>query len=208
MSNPNPKISRITPITWRTVLWMSYNGVRHRAGRSFLTFLSITMAVAFLGYVLVSDAIAQNMARALKQAVAAADSGPPLIWVVLISLGVCVCGIANAMLMSVTERFREIATLKCLGALDSVVLRVYLLEALGQGLLGAVAGTVCGILLAFVIGWLTFGNPMLAHLPWLAMAKAVGWCLVVGIVLAVAGASYPTFLAARMAPVDAMRAKF
>jgi ABC-type antimicrobial peptide transport system permease subunit len=204
MKPTTKKIDRITPISWRTVLWMSFNGVRHRAGRSLLTFLSITMAVAFLGYVLVNDAIGQQM----RAADAAAPEGPPLIWVVIISLGVCVCGIANAMLMSVTERFREIATLKCLGALDTVVLRVYLLEALGQGLLGAVAGTVAGILLACVIGWFTYGGALGLALPWAAVGKASLWCFLVGISLAVAGAAYPTFLAAKMAPVEAMRAKF
>ena len=210
MSAAEKKIDRITPISWRTVLWMSYNGVRHRAGRSLLTFLSITMAVAFLGYVLVDDAIGHQMkpvAAAVGGAANAAE-GPPLIWVVMISLGVCICGIANAMLMSVTERFREIATLKCLGALDSVVLRVYLLEALGQGVLGAIGGTVSGVLLACTIGWFSYGGALGMALPWAAMGKASLWCMLVGISLAVAGAAYPTFLAARMAPVEAMRAKF
>jgi len=200
------KIDRIKPIGWRTVLWMSYNGVRHRAGRSFLTFLSIVMAVAFLGYVLIADAISVQM-KVVVGGEPGAD-GPPLMWVVVISLGVCVCGIANAMLMSVTERFREIATLKCLGALNSVVLRVYLLEALGQGLLGAFFGTLFGILLACIIGWISFGSDLGLGLPWLPILKTTGWCLLTGIVLSVLGALYPTALAAKMAPIDAMRAKF
>lgn len=199
-----PKIQKIKPIGWRTVFWMASNGVRHRAGRSLLTFLSITMAVAFLGYVLLSNAITQQVMGKTE----AATDGPPLIWVVIISLGVCICGIANAMLMSVTERFREIATLKCLGALDSVVLRVYLLEALGQGLLGAIGGTIFGILLALVVGWSSYGSSLGFALPWLGILKTAGWCTLTGIVLAVLGALYPTTLAARMAPVDAMRAKF
>ncbi|MEI7766300.1 MAG: FtsX-like permease family protein [Phycisphaerae bacterium] len=199
----NEKVQRIAPIGWRTVLWMSFNGVRHRAGRSVLTLLSITMAVAFLGYVLLSDALTKHMHDASQT-----ESGPPLIWVVAISLGVCVCGIANAMLMSVTERFREIATLKCLGALDSVILRVYLLEALGQGLFGAILGTIFGLLLACVGGWVTYGSALGLNLPWYAVLTTTGWCSMTGIVLAVMGAMYPTILAAKMAPVQAMRAKF
>jgi len=207
MSEKLPKIGRIQPISWRTVAWMSFNGVRHRAGRSMLTFLSIVMAVAFLGYVLVDAGIGVKM-KAVETGAEVIDTGPPLIWVVMISLGVCICGIANAMLMSVTERFREIATLKCLGALDSVVLRVYMLEALGQGLLGAVIGAIVGVLLALTIGWISYGSQLGFGLPWLAILKALGWCTLTGISLAVLGAAYPTFLAAKMAPVEAMRAKF
>ena len=44
-----------------------------------------------------------------------------MLWLILVSMVVCAVGIANAMLMSVTERFREIATLKCLGALDGTI---------------------------------------------------------------------------------------
>ena len=195
---------------------MSFNGVRHRAGRSFLTFLSITMAVAFLGYVLLGDALAAHVATQHPSSTPALTvptasdipAGPPLIWVVTISLGVCVCGIANAMLMSVTERFREIATLKCLGAIDSVVIRVYLLEALGQGLVGAIFGNLVGILLALVVGWLTYGSRLGFALPWISLLTTSAWCLLTGISLAVLGALYPTLLAAKMAPVAAMRAKF
>jgi putative ABC transport system permease protein len=46
-------------------------------------------------------------------------------WIIILSLLVCVVGIVNAQLMAVTERFREIGTMKCLGALDRFVLRLF-----------------------------------------------------------------------------------
>jgi ABC-type antimicrobial peptide transport system permease subunit len=49
------------------------------------------------------------------------------IWIGIISLLVTVIGIANAMLMSVTERFREIGTMKCLGALSSFVTQMFVM---------------------------------------------------------------------------------
>jgi len=52
----------------------------------------------------------------------------------ILSLLVCAVGIVNAQLMAVTERFREIGTMKCLGALDRFVLRLFILEAGMQGL--------------------------------------------------------------------------
>ena len=51
-----------------------------------------------------------------------AGSSPKQRWIVILSLLVCVVGIVNAQLMAVTERFREIGTMKCLGALDRFIL--------------------------------------------------------------------------------------
>src|SRR5262249_9292677 len=48
------------------------------------------------------------------------------IWLVVMSLVVCTVGISNSMLMSVTERFKEIGTMKCLGALDSFIVKLFL----------------------------------------------------------------------------------
>ena len=45
------------------------------------------------------------------------------------SLLVCTVGITNSMLMAVTERFKEIGTMKCLGALDSFVVVLFMLES-------------------------------------------------------------------------------
>ncbi len=55
-------------------------------------------------------------------------------WIIVISLLVTIIGISNAMLMSVTERFREIGTMKCLGALSNFVRRMFLIESALAGL--------------------------------------------------------------------------
>jgi len=137
------------------------------------------------------------------------------VWLVALSLMVCVVGITNAMLMSVTERFREIGTMKCLGALDIFVVKLFLIESALQGVAGSVAGAVIGFLLAFVRALFTFhtkdpesGNsywlalqffPGLTLLAWLAIALGVG------IALSIVAAIYPAIRAARMEPVQAMR---
>jgi putative ABC transport system permease protein len=61
-----------------------------------------------------------------------------------------VVGIVNAQLMAVTERFREIGTMKCLGALDRFILRLFLLEAGMQGVVGAMAGAMMGAMFSLV----------------------------------------------------------
>merc|ERR1712098_155893 len=65
-------------------------------------------------------------------------------WLIIMSLIVCVVGITNSMLMSVTERFREIGTMKCLGALDHFVVILFLLESGFQGFAGALVGALIG----------------------------------------------------------------
>jgi hypothetical protein len=139
------------------------------------------------------------------------------LWLVILSLLVCLVGITNAMLMSVTERFREIGTMKCLGALDSFIVKLFLIESSLQGIVGSLLGAIIGFGLAFTRAAFTFKAVDLgsgeAH--WLALEFFPGlplflWmivAIVVGILLSVAAAIYPAMRAAKMAPVDAMRAE-
>ncbi len=126
-------------------------------------------------------------------------------WLIIISFVVCVVGVANAMLMSVTERFREIATMKCLGALDSVIMIMFVMESSLQGLAGGVVGIVVGLILGVTRSLWGFGTLALVNLPGLILLVAAGVCLVAGVVLAAMAAVYPAWVAARLAPMEAMR---
>ena len=118
---------------------------------------------------------------------------------------VCAVGIANAMLMSVTERFREIGTMKCLGALDSFIMIIFVMESSLQGLAGGLIGIVLGTILGLVRSLWEFGGLALANLPALVLLMSAGACLVAGVVLAAMAAVYPAWVAARLAPMEAMR---
>ena len=61
------------------------------------------------------------------------------------ALLVCFVGIMNSMLMSVTERFKEIGTMKCLGALDRFIVTLFFIEAGLMGLIASAAGLVSGL---------------------------------------------------------------
>jgi len=112
----------------------------------------------------------------------------------------------NTMYMSVTERYREIGTLKCLGALDSFVVRLFLLESVFIGAVGSALGALGGFLLTlFQIGvTLEFGL-IGAGQVMRTLAQTGPPAFAGGTALTVLAAIYPTIAAARMKPVDAMR---
>jgi putative ABC transport system permease protein len=118
---------------------------------------------------------------------------------------VCVVGIVNAQLMAVTERFREIGTMKCLGALDRFILRLFFLEAGLQGVIGAAVGALFGCGCALLSAWLRYGSTAIWQLSWTGVLSSLVFALVVGCLLSIVGVFYPALVAARMQPVEAMR---
>jgi putative ABC transport system permease protein len=126
-------------------------------------------------------------------------------WLVLVSMVVCLVGIANAMLMTVTERFREIATLKCLGALDGYIMLTFVLEACMLGVVGGVAGSLLGTLIGTGRMLAEFGAFVWRALPAAALFGAAATAVVAGVILAALAAVYPSLKAARLAPMEAMR---
>jgi hypothetical protein len=216
------QIHRQVVLPWGKSIAIAFNSIRVRFFRSLITTMSLVLAVSFLSFVSVNTNVANGLLStgdpALRQALirsgydlqpedTRADSSPKQRWIVILSLLVCVVGIVNAQLMAVTERFREIGTMKCLGALDRFVLRLFLLEASMQGLVGAGLGALAGALFALLSNAARFGaQAVTTPVPGdilLSVAIATG----VGCLLSVLGVLYPAFVAARMQPVEAMRAE-
>lgn len=213
-------VHRQVVLPWAKSLEIAYNSIRVRFFRSLITTMSLVLAVSFLSFVSVSTDVANGLLAtgdpALRQALirsgydlgpedATADSSPKQRWIVVLSLLVCVVGIVNAQLMAVTERFREIGTMKCLGALDRFILRLFLLEACMQGLAGAAIGALAGALFALAGNAVSYGLQALSSSSAAEVAASLGLALAVGCLLSVVGVLYPAFVAARMQPVEAMR---
>jgi len=118
--------------------------------------------------------------------------------VAVISLVVGSIGIANIMLVSVTERTREIGIMKAVGAQNTDVLQLFLVEAVVLGVVGSLAGIVLGVLGAFAA----------TEYVGLAMTFPVEWAgiaVVVGILVGVVAGIYPAWSAARTDPIEALR---
>ena len=205
---------------------ISLKGMSTRFGRSLLTVSLIVLAITFLVYILTSAAIVASLVHlndpqinivlqrlgveleemgAQTERSLFAQISYKQYWLIVLSLMVCVVGITNAMLMSVTERFREIGTMKCLGALDSFIVKLFLLESSFQGVIGTATGIVLGVLLAILHALAVYGSVSLKVFPGSSVLTIAGISLFVGTCLSIMGAILPAVRAARMEPVVAMR---
>ncbi|KHL12071.1 putative ABC transport system permease protein [Mumia flava] len=118
--------------------------------------------------------------------------------VAAISLLVGGIGVMNIMLVSVTERIREIGLRKALGATPAVIGRQFLVEASILGLTGGVVGVVIGMVGAWVLPSLI---DQAVSLSVLATLAALATSLALGIGFGV----YPASRAARLTPIEALR---
>ena len=117
-----------------------------------------------------------------------------------ISLLVGGIGVMNIMLVSVTERIREIGLRKALGATPSLIRRQFLVEASVLGLAGGVTGAGLG-----VVGAVTL--PHVINSPIAISGAAIAGAVVVSIAIGLAFGVYPASRAARLAPIDALRSE-
>jgi len=117
-----------------------------------------------------------------------------------ISLLVGGIGVMNIMLVSVTERIREIGLRKALGATPAVIRRQFLVEASALGFAGGVAGAALGLVGALVIP--DFVSNKIA-ISWPATAGAIVVAMGIGVIFGV----YPASRAARLTPIEALRSE-
>ncbi|MBE83598.1 MAG: hypothetical protein CME21_13635 [Gemmatimonadetes bacterium] len=200
---------------------ISFNSVKIRFGRSLITVSGIVLAIAFLMSIWVNTDIIDGLKEANESKInlilqqqgidtdpdsaAAMQEKSKNNWLVVLSLLVCLVGITNAMLMSVTERFREIGTMKCMGALDGFIIKLFLLESSFMGTAGTILGVIVGLLLSIGLSSLSYGSAMFAYVKWAGVGQSAVQSILIGSILSLLGGIIPAYRAAKMEPVDAMR---
>ncbi len=216
-------IQRQISLPWKDAARISIRNVTLRLGRAAITGAGVVLGIAFLmsvwtGKVITDGLEAEQAKSAFSISQAEGETAPGLeeveqekqsraarqAWLVVMSLLVCGVGITNSMLMSVTERFREIGTMKCLGALDSFIVRLFLIESVVLGFLGSVVGAILGHVIMLIVFMVREGGSVVAKMNWVHMGLYFLVAIVLGCILAFIAAVAPAVRAAQMPPAAAL----
>jgi len=196
---PNARVGirRQTQLPLNIVIGITMNGIRIRLARSMVTASGIMLSIAFFAYVVTNLRTTPDMST---------DEMARQWWLVFMSGLVTLVGITNSMLMSVTERFREIGTMKCLGALDSFVVALFFIEAVFMGTLSSIVGWLVGFLVAvlthlFNLGW----DKTWSHISLATFGIVFGCSIGFGIFVTLIASIVPALQAAKMPAAAALR---
>jgi len=182
-------------------LRLGYDQIVRRRDRAFINVASISLGIAFLSTLLLTDSFYRTYSL---------QGGAPLgvetyqYWLMFVALIVTTVGITNAMLIAVYERYREIGTMKCIGAMDRHILLLFLVEALIQGGIGGVAGYILGIGGALLSTGFTTGFDIILKVPLMEMITYFGGSVILSMILSVLATIYPAYRAAKLNPVEAL----
>jgi ABC-type lipoprotein release transport system permease subunit len=125
-------------------------------------------------------------------------------------------GVINTMMMSISERTREVGTLRAIGAQRSEIMKIFMSEAFVIGAIGAVAGVVLGLIVSVILPYLTSstagggaggfaGAALTSSLNTSVTTGDVILTLGLGIIVGTLAGVYPAWRASSMDPVEALR---
>lgn len=209
----------------------AFKSIRIRIGRMIIVLLGVASAIAFMTMLFCMATFTGKAepapgVAAKAPAAAVVTDNPALVmetlggetidssevarafrpWWLVIAFAISIAGITNAVLMSVTERIKEIGTLQCLGAMSYHIVEIFLFETAFIGLLGGIVGSLAGIGLAV-------GNLLISGAQDAGMRIPSVWVLcgtfaagvLFSIVMCLVASVAPVIVAARIEPADAMR---
>lgn len=139
-----------------------------------------------------SDSLAQMLIDNIKYVTMAATI------IGAITLFGAAIGLMNIMLVSVTERTKEIGTRKALGATSNIIRNQFLIEAIVICQLGGIVGIILGVIVGNITSMFTGGAFII---PWLWIFSGASLCIVVGL----ASGLFPAAKAAKLDPIEALR---
>ena len=187
--------------TIRDAIRLGYDYVKRRLDRAVINIASVALAISFLSSLLLTDTFYQtySMIEGVSLSVETYQY-----WLVFVALAVSIVGITNAMLIAVYERYNEIGTMKCIGALDKHILMLFVVEAVIQGFFGGVIGFGFGVVAALISTSFTTGLGIILKVPLSNLTLFSGEIILLSLVLSVVATLYPAWRASRLNPVEAL----
>lgn len=178
---------------------LSVSDMMARGPRSMLTLASIILSIAFFVTVLTN--------AVLTKIIIGQGTETQTYYLIVAALAVIVCGVSitNAMIMSATERFKEIGTLKCLGALDQHIVLIFLIEGFVLGILGGSVGSLVGLAAGSMASGVQFGLEKILLFQTTDMLYLLGSGIGLALVLTGVSSIYPVYFAAHLSPTEAFR---
>jgi putative ABC transport system permease protein len=207
------KGQRIVQLPLRKAFAIALQSIRVRFWRSMITAAGVMLGIAFLGATFGQMIIASHTPvvntgiSEQAAAIQAQEQSMRQWWLVSMSLIVCTVGIANSMLMSVTERFKEIGTMKCLGALDMFIVKLFLLEAGFLGIIASFIGYIVGFTGGVLVQLFQVGPKVWERLPLGEVVFYFFAAMLAGTVLTVLATIFPAMKAAQLPPAAALRSE-
>lgn len=190
----------------------SLESIRSRFSRALITMASIILGISFLSFLLTTG----RLVAAMYQEESGVFVQTYQIWMAIIAMLICSVGIVNTMLMSVTERYKEIGTMKCLGAMSSHVIEIFMIEAFLLGLIGGSIGAATGWGIATLWQYFSQANPEAifnAVRLWMEFKLDDPLVLLsnplvdigLGVFIALISSLVPAYFASKLSPTEALR---
>lgn len=181
---------------------LGYDYIKRRFNRTIINMASISLSIAFLSTLLLTDAFYRAYALAGGERLGVETYQ---YWLMFVALAVSVVGITNAMLIAVYERYREIGTMKCLGALDRHIVLLFLVESFYQGLVGGLVGFSLGLASAIIITGFGAGFDIVLYAPRVSLLTIFVGSVSLAMALSMVATLYPAWRASQLNPVEALR---
>jgi len=181
-------------------------GIRLRLGRMLLVLAGVAVAIAFTNVLLITNFLFDRLPSETLTGGQGLTQAPVFrfLWVG-VALLICTAGTLNAIVMSVTERIKEIGTLKCLGSRNIHVVEIFLFESVLLGVIGGILGGVLGYGAAMLNFVATVGTKYLTESMALSAIRYIGICAGISAGLALLASIIPVLMAAKIEPAAAMR---
>jgi len=181
---------------------LGYDNIKRRFNRSVLIVGAIALGIAFFSTLYLMDAFFKVYTQ-IEGGSLQVESYQ--YWLVMVSFTVSIVSITNSMLIAVYERYREIGTMKCLGALDQHILKLFLVESIILALIGGVSGFAVGLVGAIVACGFMIGFKFLLQVPISVFVYLLSGAVSLSLILSTVATVYPAYRAAKLNPVEALR---